>query len=43
MQSEEVKKFGILMFESLSDSDTKNGKKLAEEILKYKHFEQETL
>lgn len=43
MQSEEIKKFGILMFESLSGSDTKNGKKLTEEILRYKQFEEEVL
>ena len=43
MESVDVEKFGILLFESLNDSEPKTGKILSEEILRYKQFEEKVL
>lgn len=41
--NEEVKKFGVLIFESLPNKDKKNGKILYDEVLKYKKFQEDNL
>lgn len=43
MEANEVKKFGLVIFESLPDNEKKNGRILHDEVLKYKKFQEQIL
>lgn len=43
MEANEVKKFGVVIFESLPDNEKKNGRILHDEVLKYKKFQEQNL